>query len=155
MAAMMLMSSCGMMSGTGATTSQTQTSAVTGSSAEGQAAGRALNALYTQYKADGKYDYTNLTNIMNTMILLQNCQNLKTQVKNSDYWKSFAAGLVLGSNNMVTESISNTVTNSLSNIISNVDTTKLQEAGNNAVQAAATAKQTADSLQSLFSLFKK
>ena len=41
----------------------------------GQAAGAALKALYSQYKADGKLDMANLTNIMNLATLANNVVN--------------------------------------------------------------------------------
>lgn len=144
----------GSKSSSSATTTTTTTTTTVAENSEGRAAGSALRALYAQYKADGKYDYTNLSNIMNTMSLLQNCKNLKTNAKDSDYWKSFATGLVLGSENLVTEQLSSTVTNSLSALMENVDTEKLESASNNAVAAAATAKSTASSISNLLSLFQ-
>ena len=155
MAAVMLLCSFSLKNlfGKKKTTTETTTQ-TTSTSTEGQAAGKALKALYTQYKADGTFDYTNLSNIANTMILLQNCKNLKTQAKDSDYWKSFASGLILGSDNLVTESMSNTVTSSLSSLMENVDTDQLDQSGNNPLQTASTVKKTAGSLQTLLGMFQ-
>ncbi len=147
----MLLASCGTMQKAATTTSTTATS----SSTDGQAAGRALKALYTQYKADGKFDATNLSNIANTMLLIQNCKGLKTSFKDSNYWKAFAQGLILGSDNLVTQQVSNTVTSQLSNMMQNIDTEKLESAGQNASQAASAAASAASSLKSIFNLFSK
>lgn len=123
------------------------------SSTEGKAAGKALKALYTQYKADGTFDCANLSNITNTMVLIKNCKNLKTQGKDTDYWTSFAAGLVLGSDNLVTDNLSSSVMGQLSNLMENVDTSKIESESNNTLQAASTVKEAAGSIQTLLGLF--
>ena len=157
LAALLILSNCSALKITSSNANSVASAASAVASAtsnDGMAAGRALNALYKQYKADGKYDYTNLNNALNTIQLLQSCQNLKYNAKNSSYWKNFAAGLVLGSNNLVTDQLSGVVTNSLNNLVSNVDTQKLQSAGQNATDAINTAKQTASSISNILSLFK-
>ena len=45
------------------------TETVSAATTNGQAAGAALKALYTQYKADGKLDMGNLTNLVNNVDL--------------------------------------------------------------------------------------
>lgn len=152
--ALLVLSSCSALKGTSSSANPVASAVSSATSSDGMAAGQALNAIYKQYKADGKYDYTNLNNALNTIKLLQSCQNLKSNAKNSTYWKNFAAGLVLGSNNLVTDQLSGTVTNSLNNLVSNVDTQKLQSAGQNATDAINTAKQTASSISNILSLFK-
>ncbi|MBR1516109.1 MAG: hypothetical protein IJ621_05125 [Paludibacteraceae bacterium] len=152
--ALLVLSSCSALKGTSSNANPVASTVSSATSSDGMAAGQALNAIYKQYKADGKYDYTNLNNALNTIKLLQSCQNLKSNAKNSTYWKNFAAGLVLGSNNLVTDQLSGTVTNSLNSLVSNVDTQKLQSAGQNATDAINTAKQTASSISNILSLFK-
>jgi hypothetical protein len=152
--ALLVLSSCSALKGTSSSANPVVSAVSSATSSDGMAAGQALNAIYKQYKADGKYDYTNLNNELNTIKLLQSCQNLKSNAKNSTYWKNFAAGLVLGSNNLVTDQLSGTVTNSLNSLVSNVDTQKLQSAGQNATDAISTAKQTASSISNILSLFK-
>ena len=136
------------------TGNQTSASSISRSN-DGQTAGRALKALYSQYKADGKFDASNLSNIANTMLLIQSCKTLKTSMKDSDYWKSFAQGLILGSDNLVTETVSNTVTTQLNSMMQNIDTEKLESAGQNATEAASAVASAASSLKSIFNIFSK
>ena len=152
--ATLVLSSCSALKGTSSSVNQVASSVASATSSDGMNAGRALSALYKQYKADGKYDYTNLNNALNTIQLLQSCQNLKSNAKNSTYWKNFAAGLILGSNNLVTDQTSSMITNSLNNLVSNVDTQKLQAAEQNTVNAINTAKSTASSISNILALFK-
>ena len=111
----------------------------------GQGAGNALMNLYNQYKADGnKYDYKNMSNILNTVTLLANCEGLKTNYKDKSYLGEFSKGLVAGSLGLVTQNTAQTVTNSLvSMITSNVSTqttsAKTQEVANTAAGYADTA----------------
>ncbi len=152
--ALLVLSSCSAIQGTSSSSAGSSVATAASTSNDGVDAGRALNALYNQYKKDGKYDYTNLNNALNTIQLLQSCQGLKTNAKNSEYWKNFATGLVLGSNNLVTDQLAGTVTNSLGNMVSNVDTEKLKSAKNNTLEAIGTAQQTASSISNILSLFK-
>ena len=48
-----------------ATSEVTTVEKVSAATSNGKQAGAALKSLYTQYKADGKMDMSNLTNIMN------------------------------------------------------------------------------------------
>ncbi len=121
---------------------------------DGQAAGAALKALYAQYKADGKFDAGNINNIMNTVSLINSCKNLKSSIKDGEYWKSFCSGLILGSDNLVTENIADNVTTQLSTLIENVDTSKLESASNNTLAAAQTVGQSANAISNILALFK-
>lgn len=144
---------------TSATTMPAETTTVTDSTvvsnANGRAAGMALKALYDQYKIDGKYDYSNLTNILNTISLLDNCKQLKSNAKNSEYWKEFASGLILGSDKLITEELATGVTEKLNDVVENLDTTKLEKAKNNATTAANAVATCASSVSDILSLFKK
>ncbi|MCQ2342055.1 MAG: hypothetical protein MJZ75_00980 [Paludibacteraceae bacterium] len=151
--AAMLLCSCGMQNfaSSSSNAAPAATSATTLSTGnDGASAGRALRALYTSYKATGKYDYTDLTNIMNTISLVNSCKNLKTNAKDKAYWQSFAEGLVIGSDNLVTNQISNTVTTQLNNIVSNIDTEKIESAS----EKLAATKTVANDITSLFKLFQ-
>ena len=159
--ALLGLTACSTLTGTTPSTSSSTTNAFTGATTmtgvnqnDGQAAGAALRALYAQYKADGKYDYTNLNNAMNAIQLVKSCQNLKNNAKDSDYWKSFATGLILGSNNLVTEKISDTVTEQLNTLVQNVDTSKMESASNSTISAIQSASETASSISNILSLFK-
>mgnify|MGYP003418151018 CR=1 FL=1 len=152
MAAVLMMAGCGFMknSTTNNTTATapaaaTTTTANTASNAAlvaGQGAGSALQALYSQYKVDGKYDYKNLQNIMNTMTLVSNCEGLKDNVKDKTYLAEFGKGLIASSLGLVTQNNVQTVTNSLVDMVKNSETLKnAQNQTTQAVQTAATQAQ--------------
>lgn len=120
---------------TGSETTE-QVSTATGN---GQAAGAALKALYTQYKADGKLDMSNLNNILNLTTLANNIKGLKGQSNKSTFYKEFASGLVLGSNSLVTSSNSSSVMSGLTNLVNNVDLSGLTEKAESTQEKAASA----------------
>ena len=129
--------------GSQTTTEQTvaeQTTTEQTATLNGKAAGAALRALYTQYKADGKkLDMGNLNNIVNLTTFASNVQGLKGQPNKGAYYMDFAKGLILGSDNLVNESNSNTVMSGLSNLVENVDLSALtQKAEDTASSAAST-----------------
>ena len=113
------------------------TETVSAATTNGQAAGAALKALYTQYKADGKLDMGNLTNLMNLTTLATNVQGLKGQSNKSAFYMDFAKGLVTGSNNLVTESNSSSVMSGLTNLVNNVDLSGLTASAEDKAQSAA------------------
>ena len=151
-AAMMLLCSFSLKNlfGSKSTTTTPAATTTTTINNDGQSAGKALRGLYTQYKADGKFDYSNINNIINTVSLVNSCQNLKTNIKDSDYWKSFAAGLVIGSESLVTDELSGTVTEQLNDLVQNINSEQL----NKVTTQAATVKSAADNISSLMSLFQ-
>ena len=140
----------------------TETTAASAATSNGQAAGAALKALYTQYKADGKIDLSNINNIMNLAALANNVKDLKGKTNKSAFYKDFAAGLVTGSNSLVTSSNSTAVMNGLSNLVNNVDLTALQGKATDVVSNVTTkgtaalenANQIATSVTSILNLFK-
>ncbi len=140
----------------------TETTAASAATSNGQAAGAALKALYTQYKADGKIDLSNINNIMNLAALANNVKDLKGQTNKSAFYKDFAAGLVTGSNSLVTSSNSTAVMNGLSNLVNNVDLTALQGKASEVVENVTTkgsaaledANQIATSVSSILKLLK-
>ncbi len=95
--------------------------------ANGQAAGAALKSLYTQYKADGKLDMSNLTNVLNLTTLATNVKGLKGQSDKTTFYKDFAAGLILGSNNLVSQTNSTAVMSGLTSLVNNVDLSALTD----------------------------
>ena len=137
-----------------ATTETTTTTATT----NGQAAGAALKALYTQYKADGKLDMGNLTNLMNLTTLATNVQGLKGITNKTDFYRDFAAGLVMGSNNLVSQNNSASIMNGLQKLVNNVDLSALQgKAGNAAAKGTEVlenATTIANSVSSILKIFK-
>lgn len=114
---------------TTATETSATTAAETASTAtvDGKAAGVALRALFTQYKADGKFDMGNLNNLLNLTSLANNIQGLKGQTNKGAFYKDFASGLVMGSNNLVTEQNTTSVMDGLTNLVNNVDLSGLTQ----------------------------
>ncbi len=168
MATALMMVGCGFMqNSTSSNTSNTAssaatTTATTGTNAAmsaGQGAGNALQALYTQYVADGKkYDYKNLQNIANTVNLIASCEGLKENYKDKTYLSEFGKGLVASSLGLVTKDNVETVTNSLVDMVKNNETvqnaaTQAQSTANTAAGYANTAAQYAGALSTLLSAF--
>ena len=166
-----MMAGCGFMqNSTSSNTASSQTTASTqatqtvqtgnAATSAGQGAGNALQALYTQYKADGKYDYKNMQNILNTVTLVANCEGLKDNYKDKTYLKEFGKGMIASSLGLVTQENVNTVTNSLVEMVKSNEsvqnaTSKVQEGANTAASYANTAATYASSISSLLSLFGK
>ena len=123
-----------LLGGKSTTTTETTTTTAT---TNGQAAGAAIKALYTQYKADGKLDMGNLTNLMNLTTLATNVQGLKGQSDKGTFYKDFASGLVLGSSNLVTSTNSTSVMSGLTNLVENVDLSGLTASAEEKAQSAA------------------
>ena len=140
---------------------KTETTATT-ATLNGQAAGAALKSLYTQYKADGKLDMGNLNNLLNLTTLATNIQGLKGQSNKGAFYKDFASGLVLGSNNLVTSENSTSVMSGLTDLVENVDLSGLtQKAEETASTTAATltekltnASEVATAVTNILNLFK-
>ena len=112
----------------------------------------------TTSKADGKYDYTNLQNAMNTISLLSSCQGLKENYKNTTYLKDFGKGMIATSLGLVNQNNVQTVTNSLVDMVKNNEnvqaaTTQTQNAANTTAGYLNTASQYAGSISNLLSLF--
>ena len=165
-----VLASCGMTSGTstGASSTSTATTVATTVSAAtsaGQNTGNAIHLLYTQYKADGKYDYKNVNNAINAALLLANCADLPKNVKNSTYLKEFGQGLITSSAGLVTQQNVASVTDNLTTIASeyaNTAAAKTSEAANGVATTTGdisgklqTAATTASSVASLLSMFGK
>jgi hypothetical protein len=123
-------------------------------SVSGQASGAALKSLYSQYKNDGQIDVTNLNNIVMLSQLANGIQGLKDVDDKSAFYTDFAAGLILGSDNLVTKQTANPITSTLQSLASGTDLSSIAAAGVLAAaqsqpvsQAKQTAQQTAQSAQ--------
>ena len=79
----------------------------------GTACGSALVALYNQYKAAGKIDLSNPTNLIHLATLASSSANLKENLKNTTYFQGFANGTIFGSKNTITTSSATNILNSL------------------------------------------
>ena len=173
-AAVVLMTGCGFMQNTGssnaAQTTTTQTAAPaatttptvqtnTTARTSGESAGAALQALYTQYKAAGKYEL-NMQNAYNTMTLIANCEGLKQNYKDTNYLTDFGKGLITGSLGLVSQNNVQMVTNSLVSMVANNETVlegknQIQNGVGTAAEYANTAAQYAGAVGTLLSAFGK
>lgn len=102
-AAMTLVASCGIMSN-GTSNTSAQKNASTGTSL-----GAALLALYTQYKTDGKIDWSNLNNILNIATIANTIKNNKNALTEN----AFVSDVISGSKNLVTKANAGTVLDQL------------------------------------------
>lgn len=137
------------------TEATTETTSETAATTNGKAAGAALKALYTQYKADGKLNISNLTNIANITTLASNVKGLKGQTDKTAFYKDFAAGLITGSNNLVTEDISGSVMSGLTSLANNVDLSNIAGIlGNAKTSSSGEASELTSSLTSILGLLK-
>lgn len=131
MALLVFTTSCGVLGGGNAN-----------GSVNGQASGAALKSLYTQYKTDGRVDLTNLNNIISMAQLVNGIQGLKNVEEKSKFYGDFAAGLILGSNNLVTQQTSKPVTGTLQTLVNGTDLTAIAAAGLAAAAQSQPAQQT-------------
>jgi len=163
LAAIILMTSCGVMKNSSnssqPTASSSQQTSQQSATTAGQGAGNALLALYNQYKADGnKFDYQNMQNILNTVTLVANCEGLKSNYKNKEYLSDFGKGMIASSLGLVTQNNVESVTSSLADMVKNSETvqnakTQTQSTVSTAAGYANTAAQYAGALSSLLSAF--
>ena len=114
-AALMLLSSCSILSGVNSNTATTQ----------GSDTGSAIAAIYNILKATGGIDLSNLTNIINIGKILTGANSLASA--NQDYANAFATALISGSSNLVNSANVNSVLNGLK-ALSSMDTSALQQA---------------------------
>jgi len=123
----------------------------------GQQSGVALGALHAQYKADGKVDMTNFTNILNIAIVANAAQTLKEQTEGGQYYMDFSKGLIVGSNELVSET---TVGNVIAGVsaLTNVDVESLQGKSDNTAEKGVAAMENlaniATSVSAIMALFQ-
>lgn len=139
--------------GTEATT-ETTTTTETAATTNGKAAGAALKALYTQYKTDGKLNITNVTNIANITTLATNVKGLKGQTDKTSFYKDFAAGLITGSNNLVTEETSGSVMDGLTSLVNNVDLSNIKGLLGTKTSSSEDAQELTSTLSSILGLLQ-
>lgn len=171
--ALVLATSCGLLGTAPANTAAPSAAdsglaAVLGGTQTGNTAGSALLGLFTQYKADGKMDLTNVNNILNLATLVNNVKGLKTNNNSGSYLADFASGLIKGSKSLVNQNNSTDVINGLvklSGLNLNNITNTANTIASGTEQAAATAAQkinttssqvtsAVNTLSSIFSLLK-
>lgn len=129
--ALILATSCSILTGSTATAADETTVA---NATTGSAAGTALLGLYTQYKQDGKIDLNNINNILNLATLASNVKGIKNTVDTS----SFVSGLINGSKNLVSKANSAKVLESLTTL-SGLNLNNISKAADKASQSASDA----------------
>lgn len=127
----------------------------------GQQSGVALKALYTQYKADGKLDFSNLNNLLNIVNLSTQVQKVTKAEKGTVDYSEFGKGLVAGSVNLVNEVNQAQVVEVLTQQLGNIDTSKITEVAgqaqttvNNVTETVGNVTETASSIMEIINLFK-
>ena len=127
----------------------------------GQQSGVALKALYTQYKADGKLDFSNLNNLLNIVNLSAQVQKITKAEKGTVDYSEFGKGLVVGSVNLVNDLNKDQVVNVLTQQLTKVDTSKITEVAgqaqttvNNVTESINSVKEASSSVMEIINLFK-
>ncbi|MEE1184168.1 MAG: hypothetical protein UHZ06_06770 [Paludibacteraceae bacterium] len=127
----------------------------------GQQSGVALKALYTQYKTDGKLDFSNLNNLLNIVNLSAQVQKVTKAEKGTVDYSEFGKGLVAGSVNLVNDINKDQVVNVLTQQLAKVDTSKLTEVAGQAQTTVSTVtesinsvKEASSSVMEIINLFK-
>jgi hypothetical protein len=127
----------------------------------GQQSGVALKALYAQYQADGKLDFSNLTNIANILNLSAQVQKIAQAEKGSVNYSDFSQGLIAGSVNLVNELNQEKVVDILTTQVAKIDTSKITEAAdkaqttvNTVTESIANVKEASTSVMEIINLFK-
>ena len=139
----------------------TQQPAQSESYTAGQQSGVALKALYTQYKADGKLDFSNINNLLNIVNLSAQVQKVTKAEEGTVDYTDFGKGLIAGSVNLVNELNQEKVVNVLTQQLSKIDTTKITEAAdkaqttvNTVTESIANVKEASTSVMEIINLFK-
>lgn len=127
----------------------------------GQQSGVALKALYAQYKADGKLDFSNLNNLLNIVNLSAQVQKITKAEKGTVDYSEFGKGLVAGSVNLVNDLNKDQVVNVLTQQLAKVDTSKITEVAgqaqttvNNVTESINSVKEASSSVMEIINLFK-
>lgn len=127
----------------------------------GQQSGVALKALYTQYKADGKLDFSNLNNLLNIVNLSAQVQKVTKAEKGTVDYSEFGQGLIAGSVNLVNEVNQAQVVEVLTQQLGNIDTSKITEVAgqaqttvNNVTESINSVKEASSSVMEIINLFK-
>ncbi len=151
------MVSCGALSSvsSGTTAPQTtKTTANTSATQAGKNAGAALDALTAQYKADGKIDMKNFTNLAHILNLIESAQGLKEHKNDVTYKKGFIQGLIANSINIDTETAPS-ITDKLQDLADQADTSKLQNSVQQNQAPTVEVQNVANRITSIISTFKE
>lgn len=128
-AAVTLVASCGVLSNGGSNATSTNTNASAGTSL-----GAALLGLYTQYKTDGKIDWSNLNNILNIATIASSIKGNTNAFADN----AFVSDVVSGSKNLVTKDNAATVIEQLA-ALANINLNQVTNTAKGFSQGAANA----------------
>lgn len=139
----------------------TQQPAQSESYTAGQQSGVALKALYAQYKADGKLDFSNINNLLNIVNLSAQVQKVTKAEEGTVDYTDFGKGLIAGSVNLVNDINKDQVVNVLTQQLAKVDTSKITEVAgqaqttvNNVTESINSVKEASSSVMEIINLFK-
>jgi endonuclease III-like uncharacterized protein len=114
----------------------------------GQKCGNAVKNLYNQYKADGKLNMKNISNITALATLATNVTEIKENIKNADFYKDLANGLIAGSQNIINKE-------NVEQVVSNLTNTDLSALSSIATSAKSEVKQATTDITSILELLKQ
>lgn len=98
----------------------------------GTNAGSAILSLYKNYKAAGKLDMSNTSNILSAIQLATSALQIKDNYKDAGFYKDFATGMVASATNLITN---NNVGNTINTLV-NTDFSSLSALGSQITGAA-------------------
>ena len=124
-------------------------SAAPTASSQAQSVGASLKTLYSNYKTNETLDITDLSTLIDMKTVVAGAQSYKTNSTDPDYYKSFASGIINGSDNLVN---SDNVTSVLSSLKGVAESTS-SSIDTEATPTAASLKNSIPSLKSLLSSF--
>lgn len=114
----------------------------------GQKCGNAVKTLYNQYKADGKLNLKNISNITALATIATNASEIKENIKNADFYKDLANGLIVGSQNLINKE-------NVEQVVSSLTNTDLSALTNIATSAKTEVKQATSDITELMSLLQQ
>ncbi len=134
------------------TTSTAASSTTSPAYVAGQTFGSSLLNLYSMYKQNGKIDVTNVNTMLQLAQLATATNNIKNNLKNTDFYLSFVQGAVLGSQQKITQNSAGSIINSLTGVnFGNI----AQAASGSGTVDASTVSSVTNALSSVFSLMGK
>lgn len=119
----------------------------TAANATGVSCGKLMSVMYSDYKASGKVNLVESKTILNLVELGGYYKALKSHEGDASYKKAFAAGLVTGSNNLITPE------NSMNVVEAILDMDKLTDITEQTSSTASSAITVAGQLVDIFKMF--
>ncbi len=92
------------------------TSSDSAAKASGRNTANALLSLYNSYKATGTVSLSNANDLTSALVVATGYTNLRNNKANSDYQKSFAAGMVSAGTSLITSANVNSIINTMNSL---------------------------------------